>query len=205
MMLLWQSNSLNAADNLAYEERLLNAGKPGVLLWQSTPAVIVGRHQIIADEVRQIGIPVYRRISGGGAVYMDEGNINIAFFGETGMNKAIDILSEFLKTLNIQTQSSGNDITVNEHKISGWAAIKRNGITMAHGTLMFNVNLDILEKVLTPSAYKLQRHGLKSVRARVGNLEELLPNLTFKDFYHNLSEYLVDYAKGDFCCRQGGK
>lgn len=188
-MNLYYATSLDAKENLAFEEQLLNEGKTAIFLWQSTPCVIVGRHQVIENEVEISAIPVFRRITGGGAVYMDEGNINIAFIGQIQIPQAVDIICGILNSLGLNATFSGrNDILVENKKISGWASIERNGITLCHGTLMFDVDLTTLENVLTPAKEKLERHGIYSVRSRVANLKEFLPDISFELIISKLAQ-----------------
>ena len=192
-MRLLQSISLDAGENLATEERLLNDGLPCIFLWRSRPAVVIGRHQIIEDEVRpDSDIPVFRRITGGGAIYMDEGNLNICFVGDKKIREAAAVLAAALRNMGVPAEFAGrNDIIAAGRKVSGWAGIERGGVVMTHGTLMFNVNLDRLEQVLTPSADKLARHGVVSVRSRVANIREFLPKMNFESFRKAIVAFLA--------------
>ena len=191
-MRLLQSTSLDAGENLATEERLLDEGRPCAFLWRSRSAVVVGRHQIVEDEVRpDPAIPVFRRMTGGGAMYMDEGDLNICFIGDKTLREAAEVLAVGLRDLGVPAEFSGrNDITVEGRKVSGWAGIERNGVTLTHGTLMFDVNLDRLELVLTPPSNKLARHGIASVRSRVANVREFLPWMDFGTFCKGVANYL---------------
>ena len=192
-MRLSQSFSLDAEENLATEARLLDEGQPCVFLWQSRPAVVIGRHQIVEDEVRPgLDIPVFRRMTGGGAMYMDEGNLNICFVGDKKIREAASVLVAALRNMGVSAEFSGrNDIVVAGRKVSGWAGIERNGVVMTHGTLMFDVNLDRLEQVLTPPTDKLARHGVISVRSRVANVKEFLPKINFESFRKAIVAFLA--------------
>ena len=175
------------AFNLALEDVLLSgAGEDVAVLWQNRPSVIIGRNQNTWKEinfplVEKSGIPVVRRTTGGGAVYHDLGNINYSFIlnSPSAVSASFEELSlpvtAALQALGIPAVNSGrNDITVDGKKVSGCARKVENGRTLFHGTLLYSVDLDFLQEVLTPDPDKLISKGLDSVRSRVLNLQELL-------------------------------
>lgn len=175
--------------NLAIEEYLFKTESDDVLiLWQNAPCVVIGKNQNILAEVdtgalvRYKVLPV-RRITGGGAVYHDSGNINYTFIssGTGGIDFAtfsrpiIDALGSLGITLSL---SGRNDLCLSDgRKVSGNAQCARDGRVLHHGTLLFESDLELLGKILTPDAEKLKTKAVKSARARVANLSELLPNI----------------------------
>ncbi len=156
-------------------------------LWQNQPAVIIGAHQNVYKEIdlnflSDNNIHLVRRMSGGGAVYHDSGNINFTFIGnvtngENEFTKYVSIIVEALKSMGLtNVELSGrNDITLNGDKISGCAKRNFNNRCMVHGTLLFNVDTSILQKVLNGPQSKLKLRGTDSVRKNVTNIADHLP------------------------------
>ena len=180
----------DAYENLARDELILNELAPGSIvlyLYVNTRAVIIGRNQnphmecdigrMEADRVQLV-----RRVSGGGAVYHDEGNLNYSFIAsENAYDEArqTGVILKALRALGIEAEVSGrNDLTVNGFKFSGNAFAGRGNNRQHHGTLLISSELGVFSRYLTPPPAKLQAKGIKSVRARVGNLNELAPGLT---------------------------
>ncbi len=175
--------------NLAIEEYLFNTEHDDVLmLWQNAPSVIVGKNQNIRAEVDMAALHRYevlpvRRITGGGAVYHDAGNINYTFI--SAGNGGIDFATfsrpiiDALGSLGIALSLSGrNDLCLADgRKVSGNAQCAKGGRVLHHGTLLFAGDLERLGKILTPDPEKLKTKAVKSTRARVANLSELLPDL----------------------------
>ncbi|MBD5557795.1 MAG: lipoate--protein ligase [Desulfovibrio sp.] len=174
----------DAARNLATEEvlfRTLAPGHPGLfLLWRNEPAVIVGRHQCVADEVDlatagREGIPVIRRITGGGAVFHDAGTLCFSWIvNDTGMGPAFAPLlgqvARALADVGVDARLTGrNDLEAGGMKISGSAQFRSGGRLLVHGTLLVQTDLERMGRLLTPGAAKRRAHGVASVRGRVGN------------------------------------
>ena len=151
----------NPSFNLAYEEYLFTLGRECFFLWQNEQAVILGRFTNI-DEVninfaRENNIKIVRRNSGGGAVYHDLGNINysfilhdkkiytLKFFADVIINALVKIGINGIVTFN------HNDLLVNDYKFSGMAQYRKNNILLHHGTLLFDSDLSIIQKVLRRS------------------------------------------------------
>jgi len=196
------------AYNLALEESLFESavrtGNSFVMLWSNAPAVVVGRYQNAAEEVNQQfvrdhHIRVVRRMSGGGAVYHDAGNLNYTTIvhaaGTLDVRSFGEPLVAFLRSLDIAAQLSGrNDVTVGERKVSGVAQYSRDGVALHHGTILFDSDLDAVERALNVSAEKFQSKGFKSVRSRVTNLRPLLnTDLTLEQFREAFAASLCKY------------
>lgn len=172
---------------LAMEEYLARYTEDeAFFVWQVPPTVIIGRNQVMAAEVnlpycRAHGIRVFRRKSGGGCVYSDQGNLmvscvvsgkDVPFLFENYIRR----LALCLRRAGLEAEVSGrNDILVSGKKVSGNAFFSIHGRNVMHGTLLFDCNPEQLENVLTPSGTKLRSKGVSSVRQRVGSLRQFLP------------------------------
>lgn len=152
--------------------------------WIVSPTVIFGRHQVMEDEVnipfcREHGVQMYRRKSGGGCVYADRGNLMLSYItpdthSEQVFQRYLDIISDALRQLGFPAvKSEHNDILIDGHKVSGNACYALPTGTIVHGTLLYNVDFSALQQAITPSKEKLAKHGVQSVRQRVGNLVDL--------------------------------
>lgn len=206
-MKTYLSTNLSPLYNLALEEHILKNHTKGdfLLLWQSENAIVLGLHQNAVEEINQFfvhekTINVVRRISGGGTVYHDKGNLNFSFITDTGklevlsMEKFINPVIKSLKGLGINAEFTGrNDIIIEGYKVSGSAqAIHRNRI-LHHGTLLFDSDLNILSKALKVDSDKFKCHSVKSVRSKVTNINNFLaPEYNLKD----LKEHLVKSLAG---------
>ena len=197
--------STNPYYNMAFDEYCLESlsiNEPVFYLWQNRPAVIVGFNQEVNTEVnldylKENGIDLVRRVTGGGAVYHDVGNLNYTIVGrsedlERDYPEYASIMAKALQKLGVPATLSGrNDILVEGRKVSGFAKRVCKNRLMVHGTLMYNVDVDVLTKVLNPSNTKLQSKGIASVRSRVANLCEYLPNVPdIQTFSKQLEEIL---------------
>ena len=188
----------DAARNLATEEILLRTlppGHPGLfLLWRNEPAVILGRHQCAEDEVALAragaeGVPVVRRITGGGAVCHDAGTLCFSWIqhDENGMGPAfrrsLAPIVAALADVGVTARLSGrNDLEAGGRKVSGSAQLRMGGRLLCHGTLLVAADLARMQRLLTPGAAKRRAHGVASVRARVGNVADLwAPGTTLDD------------------------
>ena len=189
--------------NLATEEYLLhNRMEDFLVLSINDPSVIIGKHQCLHREVNTMfthkeNIPVLRRISGGGSVYHDHGNLNFAFIRQSEKGKQIDFrfytqpVIDFLKSQGIDASFEGkNDIRVNGLKISGNAEHVFRERVLHHGTLLFDANLDRLRNALKPVTSSYQTRAVESNRSSVANLKDMLGEIYSID---QLIDSMVDY------------
>lgn len=175
--------------NLALEQYVfdrLDRRHSYCMLWQNENTIVVGKHQntmaeVNAAYVAQHHLQVVRRLSGGGAVYHDLGNVNFTFITDAGSTARYDFSTfcgpvvEILRRLGAPTQVNGrNDITIDGRKCSGNAQYRREGRVMHHGTLLFDSDLDAVAQALAVSPDKIASKGLPSVRSRVTNIRPYL-------------------------------
>ena len=192
--------------NLALEQYVfdsLDRSKSYFMLWQNHNTIVVGKNQntvaeINSDFVRAHDINVVRRLSGGGAVYHDMGNLNFTFITDADKMDGIDLhmfcvpIVETLRSFGVQAEISGrNDITVDGKKFSGNSQYVREGRVMHHGTIMFDSDLTTVTQALQVDRDKIQSKGIKSVASRVTNLRPYMPEgTTLEQFRQRLLEYL---------------
>ena len=169
---------------LAMEEYLAKHVKEDTFVtWVVSPTVIFGRHQVMEAEVNvdfcnAKGIAMYRRKSGGGCVYADGGNLMMSLISpnthsEEVFQSFLDKVSGVLRDAGFAAvKSEHNDIMVEGYKVSGNACYALPTGTIVHGTLLVNVDFEVLQQAITPSVEKLMKHGVKSVRQRVANLSQ---------------------------------
>ena len=187
-----------AFDEFALEQIRLN--EPVFFLWQNAPAVIIGLNQSPYAEVNlpyleKKGIVLARRVTGGGAVYHDLGNLNYSIVGPIEkMENAFEWVPQALCRLGVPAERSGrNDIMVEGRKCSGYAKRLSRDRMMVHGTLMWDVDLEELTEALKTPGSKVTAKGIASVRSRVANLKDYLPQYpTLDAFRKALQEVLAD-------------
>ncbi len=185
MLLVHYPEGLSLAEYLQIEQDLVKQVKePTLFTWIVRPTVIYGRHQSAEVEVNEAycaehGIAVVQRKSGGGCVYADEGNLMISFV--TPDTHSEQVFTDFLLHIAQALQAKGlpavktdhNDILVDGRKVSGWACYTGPTGTIVHGTMLYDVKLEALQQAITPTAAKLAKHGVASVRQRVVNIKEI--------------------------------
>jgi lipoate-protein ligase A len=189
------SNDHDPFFNLAAEEYLLKQTDRDIfMLWQSSPAVVVGKHQNTLAEINyrylvDNHIPVARRLSGGGTVFHGPGNLNFTFIRQGEVGKLVDFegfirpVLDFLKTMGIEARKGlNNEILVQDIKISGNAEHVYKNRVLHHGTLLFNADLDMLHEAIRPGNSRYTDKAVPSNRSRVMNVSELLPDMNLSDF-----------------------
>lgn len=175
--------------NLAAEELLtMNGGSDEVILylWQNANTVVIGKNQnpwreCKVEAIDRDGTHLARRLSGGGAVYHDLGNLNFTIIAPQDMYsvpKQNQVILQAVENLGIHAEVTGrNDLTIDGAKFSGHAYYSSQGRCYHHGTLMMDVNFDDLSNYLQVSKAKLRSHGVQSVRSRVTNLSAYRPDI----------------------------
>lgn len=181
------NNSTDPYFNLAFDEYCLEniqSEGPYFFLWRNRPAVIIGLNQnayseVNLDYLNSHGITLARRVTGGGAVYHDLQNMNYTIIGR---NPSPQPMVDALRSLGVPAELTGrNDIFVEGRKVSGYARRVSHDQEIIHGTLMYDVDLDTLTHVLDTQGSKMQAKGISSVKSRVANLKEYLPQFKSLD------------------------
>ena len=206
-MLLIDSPSHNAYFNIASEEYLIKQfpTEDIFLLYVNAPSIIVGKFQntlaeINLDFVREKEIKVVRRMSGGGTVYHDLGNLNFSFHTLLGQNDFMDFSFFTQPVLNMLTKhgvpavlEGRNDLLVEGKKFSGNAKLARHGKMIQHGTILLNSEMEVLVDALKVNPLKFIDKAIKSNRSRVTNLINYLPKeTTTEKLKHWLTEEIMD-------------
>ena len=198
--------TLDPGFNLALEEYVfehMSRDKEYFLTWRNDNAIIVGRHQNTAAEineevVKEKGIRVVRRLSGGGAVYHDLGNLNFTFIVDAEPGQKVDLrrfcqpIADTLCELGANATVDGrNDILIDGKKISGNAQYVKQGRVMHHGTILFDSDMSVLGPALKPDPTKISAKGVKSVRSRVTTVRPCLrEDMTIEQFRKALTQSL---------------
>ncbi|WP_297282176.1 lipoate--protein ligase [uncultured Anaerococcus sp.] len=187
---------INISREYSYFENL-QSDELFFLLWQNEPCVIMGRNQNIYNElnldyIKKENILPVRRFTGGGSVYHDLGNLNFTFISSQKnkkMDARMDIILNALNKEGIEAEKKGrNDILSNGKKISGMARLEDEEKILIHGTLMVDLDLRKLSNCLTPDISKFNGKGIKSIKSRVVNLNQLNPSITISSLKSSLIE-----------------
>jgi len=202
-----ENKSTDPYRNLALEQYVfdrLDRKNSYFILWQNHNAVIVGKHQNTLEEinaafVKDNDIQVVRRLSGGGAVYHDLGNLNFTFISDADKNKGIDFfvfcepIREALRSFGAPVEISGrNDMTVEGKKFSGNAQYLKDGRIMHHGTILYDSDLSVLSRALKPET-GIESKGIKSVQSRVTNIRPYMKtDMTVAEFWNALKNYIMN-------------
>lgn len=204
-MLCIDSQINNPYYNLAAEEFFLkNTNEEYFIIWESKPSVIVGKHQNTLSEInyrfnKENDILIARRLTGGGTVFHDEGNINFTFIrsGQPGQlvnfSSFIDPVLRFLKTLGIEaSKGDKHEILVNGKKISGNAEHVYKNRVLHHGTLLFDSDLYKLRRSITHEGGIFYDRAVQSNRAGIINLSQCLTSLNVSEFHEKFYKYIKD-------------
>lgn len=179
-----RTDNTNPYINLATEEYLTMTAEEGVMtlfLWQNAHTVVIGRNQnpwreCSVEAIKRDGVYLARRMSGGGAVYHDMGNLNFTFIARDGLfdiSRQTNVILKACRLLGIDAEKTGrNDLTVDGRKFSGHAYFSSQSYNYHHGTIMVDVKGDDLSKYLNVPESKLRSKGVSSVRSRVTNLKD---------------------------------
>jgi lipoate-protein ligase A len=197
--------------NLAVEEYLLKKSKEEyIILGINNPAVIIGKHQVAHREadtkfINEHDIPVIRRISGGGTVFHDNGNLNFSFISQSIQGKQVDFrkytipVIVFLASIGVNAKFEGkNDLKVNGLKISGNAEHVYHERVLHHGTLLFNTSLDNLRSSLRRDASRYTTRAVESNPSSVINLKDIIGKVKdIDEFRSELLSFFLNYQGGN--------
>lgn len=203
-MLYLVNNNQDPYFNIALEEYLFSSTKFNddiIIIWRNKESIFLGKNQnpyveIMHSLINSREIPLLRRISGGGTVYHDLGNVNMTFIQKNIKLDEIDFIkyTKFMQEMLISfgidaTYSDRKDLLVDGKKISGSAQCIRGNKCLYHGTLLFDANLDNLNKYLN-SNKKANSNATKSVRSKVTNLNEYF-DFSIEEFIDMIEKYII--------------
>lgn len=200
---IYVARSFDPYENLAVEKYLLDTTPENactLYLWQNENTVVIGRNQNAWAQCRtslldEDGVHLARRLSGGGAVFHDLGNLNFTFLCSSenyDLQKQLRVIRAACTLAGIETEISGrNDILADGRKFSGNAFYNSKGKSYHHGTILINADMEKMARYLTPPIAKLEAKGVKSVKSRTINLCTLSPTLTCED----MKNYMVQAFK----------
>jgi lipoate-protein ligase A len=205
-MIYIESRDSSPFHNLALEQFVFdNLGLENdcFMLWQNDNSIIVGKHQNTSGEinaafVKERNITVARRLSGGGAVYHDLGNLNFTFITGAEKTGGIDFsvfcepIGKALRYFGVPVEISGrNDMTVEGKKFSGNAQYIKGGRIMHHGTILYDSDLSVLSLALKPGDDKIESKGIKSVQSRVTNIRPYMKeDMKINEFWSSLKNFM---------------
>ena len=206
-MLIIRNTSIDPYFNLALEEWLMNNIDDDVfMLWRNEKTVVIGKNQNAYAEVNREyadshKIKVSRRMTGGGAVFHDLGNVNFSLIAKKEEGSDIDFakftapIIDMLKSMGANAELSGrNDILIDGKKVSGNAQCVHNGKVLHHGCILYSADLSDVSAVLNVDESKFKGKGIKSVRSRVANIKELCNiDMDVTEFI----DYIENGIKGD--------
>lgn len=205
-MLYINNHNIDPYFNHSLEEYFFkNSNEECFILWRNAPCILIGKNQnayseINIDYVKENKLPIVRRISGGGAVFNDLGNINFGFISNNASNTFNDFerftspIIKALKKLSIEAELSGrNDLTIDGKKFSGNAQAKFNNRILHHGTLLFSANMNNLSEALNVRPIKFEDKSVKSVFSRVTNISEHLhTQMDVIEFKNYIMDFIME-------------
>ncbi|WP_020006335.1 lipoate--protein ligase [Salinicoccus albus] len=208
MKFISNKNITDPMVNLAMEEYVLReipTDDSYFLFYVNQPSIIIGKNQNTFEEInepyiKENNIKVVRRVSGGGAVYHDEGNLNFSFITEDDGNSFHNFsrftkpIVDALNDMGIPAELSGrNDLEIKGKKVSGNAMFTQKGRMFSHGTLMLDSNVGEVQNALKVNPKKIESKGVKSVRGRVGNISDFPEGqIEMEDFKRKILAYIFD-------------
>lgn len=205
--LFYEAVTSNPYENLAIEEYLLHQaeerGIPILYLWQNENTIVIGRNQNVYTEcnmefVEKNHIKIARRLTGGGAVYHDMGNLNFSIILPRcwhNIERSTDMVVSALNQIGISAAANGrNDICLGDKKISGNAYYSNDMVGLHHGTILFQVNMDKVARALSVPKYKLSKRGIPSIKSRIGDVVSQYPNIHLDEIKQQLKNtFLQEY------------
>jgi len=205
---VYYSDSFDPVYNFSIEAYLLSICQPNeviLFLWANHPCIVLGKHQnpykeCQLDLIKEAHISLVRRLSGGGTVYQDLGNLNFSFIAHKpiyNIKKHFSVVLDALTLFNIHGyKSSRNDLLLNGRKFSGNAFIHRKSLACHHGTLLIHTNLEQLTRYLESSTQIIVGKSVPSVPSKVINLREVQPTLTLEEVVHALTKKFDQHYTG---------
>ncbi len=192
--------------NFALERYLMeekNLDDDVFMFWRTSPTLMIGKYQNPTEEineqfVREQGINVVRRITGGGTIYTDMGGWQFSFItrgeeGQIDFKTFVTPIIEALRSLDVSAEfNSRNDLVIGGRKFSGNAQCIKSGCTLHHGSILFNTDLNQMVRCLSVDDYKIISKGIKSVRERVTNISEHMTDVLDPDVFKAL---MVDHIR----------
>lgn len=196
MLKLWYSSSKNVFENLALETHLLKETQGAHLLfWVNEPSVVIGRNQnawkeVHIDHVYQDEALIARRLSGGGAVYHDLGNLNVSFINAGSKEEDFDAVFGVMKSLGLEIERDQRDgLWVKGKKFSGSAYYMYQKRKLHHLTLLVDANLDLVWRYLKKEEPQINDRAVASVRSPVVNLKDVVPTLSIEQILEAFSSH----------------
>lgn len=201
---LYLAEGFDPYQNIADEALILEQVEPGTVvlyLWQNAQTVVIGRNQNCwrecdVNRLEEEGGHLTRRLSGGGAVFHDLGNLNFTFLvhaEDYDTARQVEVIRQALLPLGLNVVASGrNDLLLDERKFSGNAYFRTGDRCYHHGTILIDTDKETMARYLRVSKNKMQSKGVESTRSRVINLVELAPNLTAEDLIPRLKQAAED-------------
>lgn len=197
--------------NLACEEYFLkNKDEDICILWRSAPSIVVGKHQNAMAEINypfvlKNNIPVARRLSGGGTVFHDWGNLNFCFIQKGDATSLVDFkkftrpIIEFLSQSGVMASFEGkNDLRVNGLKISGNAEHVYKNKVLHHGTLLYQSDIELLGEAIRPTSARIVDKAVQSLRSRVANISSFMEHpVSIEIFSNQLFDFLLNSYHGE--------